>query len=127
MFFYGCIDTFGDRAFGFRLLNNSGIKIEAYASFIYPDTTLMSTKPEFKSLNPGRSAYIFDADVSKESLSRFYDNGEIITVFIFNTDTLNRYSWDQIHDDYNILKRYEFTWEELKNQGGDLIYPDSDF
>lgn len=123
LFFSGCIEKFATHYYGFRLKNNSNGRIEAYANFIYPDTIIREVEPERYIMDTGKNSIIFDNDKSEESLNRFYENGERITVFIFSTDTLNKYSWDQIREDYNILKRYEITKLELDDMGGELVYP----
>ena len=123
MIISGCIDKFARHEYGFRLLNNSNSRIEAYAVFIHPDTSISEAEPELSILDSGKSTFIFDNNTSEESLNRFFENDERITVFILSSDTLNKYGWDRVRDSYNILRRYEITTQELDDMGGDLVYP----
>lgn len=96
---------------------------------IYPDTTL----PE--------SYYYYNYDVAKDSVSCYDPIANIISiggcanvgdwdpnpinylfsdisrlsVFVLHADTVRKYSWDEIRDDYNILVRYDLSKEDVKS------------
>jgi hypothetical protein len=48
---------------------------------------------------------------------------DTLSLFIFHTDTLNMYSWDEIRDDYKILKRYVFSYDDLERMDWTITYP----
>ena len=50
-------------------------------------------------------------------------NGKI-SVFIFDANTLQKYSWAVIRRDNKFLHRYEFGIEELKKQNWKVVYDD---
>lgn len=54
-----------------------------------------------------------------ERLSRF----GAIHIYIFDKDTLKTVSWDQIRDDYNVLRRYDLTLEDLEAMNWIIEYP----
>lgn len=48
----------------------------------------------------------------------------IFYVLILSMDTVNKYSWEQIREDYNILKRYDIEGKRgLKNIDYTITYP----
>ncbi len=48
---------------------------------------------------------------------------DTLSVFIFHTDTLNKYDWNVIRDKYMILKRYDLSLEDLKQCNFTIAYP----
>jgi len=48
---------------------------------------------------------------------------DIISIFVLSKDTLDKYSWDRISSDYNILMRYDLDLEDLKKQSWTISYP----
>jgi hypothetical protein len=45
---------------------------------------------------------------------------DTLRLFILDVDTVNKYTWEQIRQDYNILARYDITRKDLYNT---LTYP----
>lgn len=50
---------------------------------------------------------------------------DTLSIFIFHTDTLNKYPWEKIRDEYKILKRYDLSFEDIKRLGYKVPYPPS--
>lgn len=48
---------------------------------------------------------------------------DTMRVFILATDTVEMYDWDIIQKNYNILKRYDVSYEDLNNLNRILYYP----
>lgn len=38
---------------------------------------------------------------------------DTLSLFIFHTDTLNKYTWEEIRDGYKILKRYDLSKDDI--------------
>ena len=36
---------------------------------------------------------------------------DTLSIFIFSTDTLNKYSWEEVRRDYKILRRYDLRFK----------------
>jgi hypothetical protein len=100
--------------------NKSLQSISVFANYILPDTTLPQQKPEVKTIHSGEFGEIYDSDVNDEKFERM-DN-ERLTIFILSTDTIEKYSWDTIKEDYKILKRYEILSADLVGDGS-ISYP----
>ena len=58
------------------------------------------------------------------SWEQYFENlpCDTLSIFIFHTDTLNKYSWEEVRDGYKILRRYDFGKEDLENLH-ELVYP----
>jgi hypothetical protein len=48
---------------------------------------------------------------------------DTLMFFLFSTDTLRKYSWEEIKRDYKVLKRYDITGGELNKLDWTLTYP----
>jgi hypothetical protein len=53
----------------------------------------------------------------------YYNGAEKLTVFIFDAALVDSTPWPQIRQNYQILKRYEYTLEELQALNRELVYP----
>jgi hypothetical protein len=94
--------------------------ISLYVGETYPDTSIIQTEPRLWTVQSNDS---FD-DVSewgtwKERFSKI----EKLSVFIFHTDTLNKYTWEEVRDGYMILKRYDMSLDDLKQCNFTVTYP----
>ena len=114
---------------GLVTVNNANHTINVTIEFDYPDTTLQK----------GRECLDCIADIdANTSFKHFYfPNGRYnwsikiadrnihntLTVFVIHKDTLDKYTFEQIQKDYNILKRYELTVDELEAQNWTITYP----
>jgi hypothetical protein len=116
-----------DNSYEINLVNNSGHSIGYYFATggkygtYYPDS-LPETNDYIaydisKVLQPGYESHLnwekFFQTLPKDTLS----------VFIFHTDTLNKYSWKEIRDGYKILKRYDLSLTDLERMNWTITYP----
>ena len=101
--------------------NKSTHSISVYGEYILPDTALNLTKPYLEQVKADGAGDIFDSDVNDEAFSRL--RSERLTIFVIHTDTLNKYSWETIVNDYKILKRHELNYDELARTKFVLYYP----
>jgi hypothetical protein len=105
---------------GFRFSNNSNtdvyIYLNAYDGTRYPDTAVTSL----------RRGHLF-----KQGTKRSYEYGssendpwvDTLCLFIFDADTFNAYSWEEIQDGYKVLQRYDLSPENLKILKRQITYP----
>jgi hypothetical protein len=116
-----------DYSYEINLVNKSGHSIGYYFATggkygtYYPDS-LPETNNYIvydisKVIRPGYESHLnwekFFQTLPKDTLS----------VFIFHTDTLNKYSWEQVRDGYKISKRYDLSLEDLKQRNWTIMYP----
>ena len=63
------------------------------------------------------------------SFSYGYDSGkediwvDTLSLFIFDADTFNMYSWEEIKSGYKILQRYDISPENIKALKYNISYP----
>ena len=116
-----------DYSYEINLINNSNIPIGYYFATggehgtCYPDS-LPETNEYIiydirEVLRPGYESHI--------SWGSFFESlpHDTLSIFIFSTDTLNKYSWEEIRDGYNILERYDLSQDDLKNMSWTITYP----
>ncbi len=123
------------------IINNSPDSIYYDYSFNYPDTGL----PEISPILKGE----VEINHKKQSINNFdgyhqgikpYDTlvlrymGDFeqsvkdnphkkLLIFIYDTDTIQKYTWEEVRKENKIMKRYELTVQELKQSNWTIIYP----
>lgn len=48
---------------------------------------------------------------------------DTLSIFIFHTDTLNKYTWSEVRNRYKILKRYDLSLDDLERMNFKVTYP----
>ncbi|NOQ27302.1 MAG: hypothetical protein GQ564_18225 [Bacteroidales bacterium] len=90
---------------------------------IYPDTILPEELPylTYPLVKSNEKQVIVNQDHKIENYFKF--PADTLSVFIFHTDTLNKYSWEEVRDGYMILKRYDLSLDDLEVNNYTIIYP----
>ncbi|MDX2128519.1 MAG: hypothetical protein SFU91_05730 [Chloroherpetonaceae bacterium] len=106
---------------------------DPYQGSIHPDTTLPSFKPNFSKLIPGDTHYIIDYtylylgvfsdDYETILRKEIGSSSDTLSIYIFDPDTVAKYSWEEIRAGYKIIVRYDFSIEEIARLNGRLTYP----
>jgi hypothetical protein len=109
-----------DHVYSFKIQNNYSDTIQFYESYIYPDTAIDVTKPRLKMVFPSKYSFL---DSKKDWDEVLVPPKETISIFILSKDTIDKYSWDEIRIDYNILKRYDLSLEDLQRMNWTISYP----
>ncbi len=94
---------------------------DKYGLFSYPDTILTTTKPSLLSVSPNdynnlRSSIIWEEIVKEQPEGK-------LSIYFFNSDTINSYDWAQIKDGNRVMKRIDLSVEELENMNWTITYP----
>lgn len=95
--------------------------------FNYPDTVLIDPKSN-PSLAQGTVASPFSKSLFFEftgwerTLRKEYKTDGIVCI-VYSLDTILKYSFEQIQQEYNILDRQILSIEQLKNQSWTITYP----
>ena len=85
---------------------------DATSQYNYGFTTV-----EKKSVN----LFIVPGSITAEEIFRM--SNDTIRIFIFDADTLVKYSWEEISRNYNILQRYDLTLKDMELLKHDIYYP----
>ena len=97
-----------------RVYNNSNHNITIIFSISPVDTTL----PEKFILDDFYDARYIEPG-SEWQYSIFMDNyDDNFSIFVIHTDTLSKYSWEEIRNEYKILKRYDVNFKVLPEKEG---------
>ncbi len=124
--FSGCKDVFPKSSITF--VNGADTDIGYYFAFggeggiMYPDTIPpLTLTPPFPQALIGQSGY-YDCNCTEEEIFESIPS-DTLSLYMFHPDTLAKYEWQQILDDYNILKRYDLSLEDLRRLDFKVTYP----
>jgi hypothetical protein len=102
--------------------NNSGKPIYHYIpreyDIFYPDTSLPEKKPNLYKIN--REWHI-SLNLSENQI--FKNLSDTLSIFFFDPDTLAKYEWATIRQEYKILMRYDLSHNDLKKLDWCIYYP----
>ncbi len=130
LFLNGC--QFGERTYKFNIRNSTNDTLQYYRAhsedyfhYVYPDTTI--TERKFNLSSPSgrilpKSTLRLGGFSSVESVFKTYKN-DTLSFYFFNRDTLRKYPWETIRKDYNILKRYDLSIQDMQMLDYEVVYP----
>ncbi len=93
--------------------------------FIYPDTTIrhQEVDPNYiRGIRPRTSVNIGGFGTVEEYFQEFLPK-DTLSVYFFHPDTLKKYPWETIRKDYNILKRYDLSIQDMQMLDYEVVYP----
>ena len=95
----------------------------SYGNPLYPDT-LLPDRYYFLDMRAVKPSSIihYSNDLTYKKFAQQY-NSDTIIIFIFHSDTLSKYTWDEVREGYKILKRYDVCWQEMEALKGKICYP----
>ena len=130
---------YGDKYDYYYVFNRSSDTVCAYfawgnnavSPYSYPDTILPKNEKTYKEA-------IFE--VKPNGFTRFFShmipykkhieeaimekvNSDTLSVFFISKDSINKYGYDVVARDYNILVRYDLSVEDLKQVNCNIVYP----
>ncbi len=124
-----CENLAMDKKYPIYLINNFSHPIGFYFATggqygtFYPDPLPETNQYVTYKLDSGKR-FIYDSGLSWE---KAFKEGvfpkDTLSVFIFSTDTLNRYSWDEVRSGNKILKRYDLSLDDLIQMNWTITYP----
>jgi len=110
-------------------VNNSDHKIMVIIDFDYPDTTFINSPQCFdcrRVVDPNSSyQHFFHPNNKYGWKDRISENNihNTLTMFVIHGDTLLNNTFEEIQEEYNILRRYELTIEDLEAMNWKVTYP----
>ncbi len=122
-----------DYQYELHMYNNTSNTISACFTYDINDTFCYSSLfPD--TLLPLDKSSVFIEPIKKKAESSFYctecsydkwfdSDTDKISIFVFSQDTLNKYSWAEIRESYNILIRYDLTYEDISKLDYTIPYP----
>lgn len=110
-----------ERTYGIWVQNNSNSIISYLVGYSYPDTIIPDQYNNLvgvKAMDKGdyQSKKDWDAVFAEKNASK-------ISFFFFSPDTIAKYGWNTVRSNYKVLKRADFTLQELKNGSYTVSFP----
>lgn len=104
--------------------NNSTDTITFYVEVgkhLYPDTTIEETKIVMPKVSFGNS-FPWSTGLKWE---KFFDQlpRDTLSIYVFNLDTLKKYDWSVIRNNYKVLRRYDLSLPDLERMKFKIEYP----
>lgn len=88
---------------------------------VYPDTTLPASKPSLYRIEPMKHTNLTSSFEWEKVIKEMpFDT---LSIYVFDEDTLNTFSWEIIRKGYKVLKRYDLSVNDLKNMNWTITYP----
>jgi len=129
LFISGCPHS--HTPYAYKMYNNAGYDIYVgfglwYATYLYPDTSFKQLHNyELVKSNSFSTHRVGDPldETIKQRMPR-----DTVSIYYFHADTVNKYPWEIIQQDYKILRRYDLSSQDivtLKNKNGipEIPYP----
>ncbi|MCM1501409.1 MAG: hypothetical protein NC115_01925 [Bacteroidales bacterium] len=128
--FTGCSD-FWERmvgaTYGIFARNDTSMEIQVYGTYESKDTLLPFDIPELEFFVPAERypQYEYGNQIlsSTKHWSKQLDDADTIRLFFFDKSVIDSYSWDEIHDNYLVLQRYDFSKFDLEKLNWRISYP----
>lgn len=127
--FCQCESLYMDRVYPIKLVNNKDYSIGCYFSLggkygtYYPDT-LIPIRQDYVILDVISKEYTYDSKIEWREIFKELPQ-DTLSIFIFHTDTLNKYSWEEVRNGYKILKRYDLSLQDIERLNYNVPYPPS--
>ena len=82
-------------------------------NIVYPDTTISFNEENVSIIKAHSHIKI---NIGTLPIEKYFNNipSDTLSVFYFHADTISKYSWEEIQQDYNILQRYDLSLEDFK-------------
>ena len=92
-----------------------------YGNF-YPDSLPQTDNNVAPWLEPGKRVILLYNPCS--TWKRFFEwlPNDTLSVYIFHSDSLEYYPWDEIRDKYMILKRYDLSLDDVRRMDYEIVY-----
>ncbi len=125
----GCEEIAMDRDFPLYFQNSANHSIKAFLNLdgnfeaIYPDTMISSSPSGIVEVTFHAKEAIAGGSGTWRDYFEVSVPIDTLSLFVFHTDTLSKYSWTEIQDNYNILKRYDLSLRDLERLDFTVTYP----
>jgi hypothetical protein len=109
-----------DHVYSIKIQNNTNDTLLFFESYNYPDTSIVQDKPILTRVYPKDFSHL---DSKKDWDEVLVSPKDTISIFILSKDTVDKYSWDKIRSDYNVLTRYDLSLADLEKLNWTITYP----
>jgi hypothetical protein len=123
----GCLDKIMESKDSIEVINKSNKDIQVtagcskYRMNSYPDTILSTSNPSLLIVRSNDYNYLDHSKEWSKVISEL--PSDTLSVYIFDSDTINAYEWSEIAAGYKILKRYDLSVQDLDSMNWTITYP----
>lgn len=110
------------------ITNNSDISIGYYVADgslygnCYPDSLPQTDSLVVRKMEPGtRKVLLYNPCSTWNKFFKWLPH-DTLSVYIFDSDSLECYPWNEIRDKYIVLKQYDLSLDDLKMVDFDIVY-----
>ena len=107
--------------------NNSNDSIVYYFELLAPNDTLLTdiAYPQTKENIQSRIIPPNNETTNSEGFRRVFDGNsdKVLMIYIFSPSVINTVPWDSIVSNYQILRRYDLTLDDLEAMSWTVEYP----
>lgn len=89
----------------------------------YPDTMLPIERTTSGSILPFQKEVLSPKTVSWKSIYDVKADNDTLSFFIYDVDTLDKYPWKVIRENYMILQRYDLSIYDFRKLNYTIYYP----
>jgi len=122
-----CFDDISEKWHTIKVNNNSDNRIYVsagcgkYGIPNYPDTLLPTIEPsllnvESHDYNNLRSSIEWESVIDKIE-------SDTLSIYFFDADTINTYTWTEIKDEYKIIGRKDLSIDDFRKSNWTITYP----
>lgn len=111
-----------------KFINNTNMELFVHQSVGYPDTTF--ARGEFPNPIVSEINRILPNETNTRALEARYSYEEkfkysydTLMIFVFDGQVLKTTPWETVQQDYLVLKRYDLSLEDLKQNNWTITYP----
>jgi hypothetical protein len=127
MFVLMSCSNFPYQRYPYEIQNNLDSFIKVYIALsnnggVYPDTLLSFTEDRLIVEVRPFEKYHSDVGASWEEIWSYFPK-DTMSIYIFSKDTLDSYSWEDIQQNYKILRRYDLSLSDLQKLNYTIPYP----
>jgi hypothetical protein len=88
----------------------------------YPDTILPELNPNPYEFNNEYHFSFGEGNFNENTLFDMF-SVDTLSIFFFEPDTIAKYNWATVREDYKILVRYDLSYSDLKQLDWCIYYP----
>ena len=101
--------------------NQSDSDIAVKTSKVYPDTTITFDQSNLRGCPIGERIPLEGYDSWDELFNGL--PADTLSIFIFSSDTIVKYGWEYVSNNYLILERSDLSYSDIDNMNWEYIYP----
>jgi hypothetical protein len=106
-----------------KFVNNSVSTLYITYSVDFPDTSIGTIYDICNEIEPHSNCLSYNTDGDNWDKEFKKNSNDILLFFIFDADTIGKYGLATCKSEYKILKRYQYSKNDIENLDRTITYP----